>query len=59
MYLRQEYLRDDVVSVSVHHIRGYMMLVCFDSGDITFNTLVRWCLPDFSIVKSLFSPVYL
>lgn len=45
------------VFLSVCHMRRYLMLNFPCIGHVSFNLLVRWCLPGLSIVKLLFFPL--
>lgn len=48
--------RSDVISLSVHYIRGYMILIYLMIGDINFDQEIKVVL-GFSTLKLLFSPL--
>lgn len=48
--------RSDVMSLLVHHIRGYLRLISLTIGDINFDLEVRLVL-GFSTLMLLFSPL--
>lgn len=42
--------RGDVVSFSVHPIRGHMLSVSPVAGEVNLIILLSWCLPGFSSI---------
>ena len=49
----QKYHGSDDVLFSGHPVIGYMMLICFITGDVNFDHMAEVDLPSFSTVKLL------
>ena len=54
----KDYHEIDIVSFSVHYIKGFMMLTCFLTGDVFLVIWLSWYLPGLFSKKNSYIPAF-